>query len=60
MEVSFGSLMYSCADHRFGQIAGSFHLKFDQDVPFLFWGGLAVVQPSCHRKAKVWPFGSNL
>ena len=33
--VSLGSLSYWCACHRFGQIAGSFHLKLDQDVPFL-------------------------
>ena len=33
--VSLGSLPYRCADHRFSQIAGSFHLKLDQDAPFL-------------------------
>ena len=35
MGVSLWSLTYCCADHRFGQIAGQFRLKFDQDVPFL-------------------------
>ena len=32
--VSRGSLPCCCSNHRFGQFAGSFHLKFDQDVPF--------------------------